>query len=105
MTRERPLRGRAILVTRTSGRADDLISRLTGLGAEVLTLQARDLVPPESFAGLVSALERWGQFGWLVFTSQSALDPFFDRLEARGLGLDDLRGLKVAAIGPGTAEA
>jgi len=117
MTESQPLLGRKVLVTqsspqsstensgRNSSAPDELASRLVKLGAEVLTLKARDLVPPESFAPLDAALDRIGEFHWLVFTSQNAIDPFFARLAARGMGLPELRHLRLAAIGTQTAEA
>jgi uroporphyrinogen III methyltransferase / synthase len=108
MTDAQPLLGRRVLVTPSSGGSSsgggDLVDRLVKLGAEVLILRARDLIPPESLAPLDAALDRLREFGWLVFTSQNAIEPFFARLAARGMGLPELRHLRLAAIGTSTAE-
>ena len=46
------------------------------------------------------------RYAWLVFTSANGVDAFFDRgLAPAGLDARALAGLRVAAIGPGTAGA
>src|SRR5207253_828570 len=42
---------------------------------------------------------------WLVFTSVNGVREFFARLRATGRDLRALGNIKLAAIGPGTAEA
>ena len=51
------------------------------------------------------AIDRLDQFEWLVFTSANGVRHFLDRIEARGRDLRALGHLKLAAIGPATAEA
>jgi uroporphyrinogen III methyltransferase / synthase len=96
----RPLFGRAVVVTRAREQVSELRHRLEALGAAVIELPAI-AIEPVDFA--VPALER---YGWLVFTSANGVNAFFERgLVATGLDARALAGVRVAAIGPGTAAA
>ena len=96
----RPLFGRTIVVTRAREQVSDLRQRLTGLGAAVVELPAIAVEP------LAFTLPDLAAYGWLVFTSVNGVDHFFARgLAPAGLDARALAGLRVAAIGPGTAAA
>jgi uroporphyrinogen III methyltransferase/synthase len=96
----RPLFGRRIVVTRAREQASGLRARLVELGAEVIELPAIALKPLEFELPDLSA------YGWVVLTSANGVEAFFTRgLQARGLDARSLAGVKVAAIGPGTAAA
>ena len=96
----RPLFGRTIVVTRAREQASELRSRLTALGASVVELPSIAIEPVDF------ALPRLADFAWLVFTSVNGVHAFFDRgLAPAGLDARALGGLRVAAIGPGTAGA
>jgi uroporphyrinogen III methyltransferase/synthase len=92
---QRPLFGRTIVVTRAREQASDLRSRLEQLGAEVLELPTIAISPTDFDVPDV------GQYEWVVFTSANGVDALFAKLR----DTRDLAGPKVAAIGPGTAEA
>ncbi len=101
----RPLFGRRILVTRSRERAGRLSAALAELGAEVWerpTIACRPLGDPTY---LKSAFGGLCEYDWLIFTSPVGVEYFMgalfeDRRDARALC-----GLKIAVIGPGTAEA
>jgi uroporphyrinogen III methyltransferase / synthase len=96
----RPLFGRSVVVTRAREQASELRRRLESLGAEVIELPAI-AIEPLSFE--VPALDR---YHWIVFTSVNGVDAFFDRgLDRAGLDSRALAGSRIAAIGPGTADA
>lgn len=96
----RPLFGRTVVVTRAREQASDLRARLTALGAVVVELPAIEVEP------LPVAVPDLGGFAWLVFTSVNGVDGFFARgLTPAGRDARALAGLRVAAIGPGTAAA
>ena len=96
----RPLFSRSVVVTRAREQASELRRRLEALGAEVVELPAITIEP---VAFDVPDLER---YRWLVFTSANGVGAFFDRgLVPAGLDARALAGLRVAAIGPGTATA
>jgi uroporphyrinogen III methyltransferase/synthase len=102
---QRPLFGRRILVTRPRGQAADLVQRLETLGAMPLLLPAIDIGPPTDWAPVDAAIERLSQYQWVVFTSTNGVQSFLDRLRVRGKDLRALGGVRLAAIGPSTAEA
>jgi len=45
------------------------------------------------------------EYGWLIFTSQNGVQLFWDALRGRSLDARALSGVKVAAVGPATADA
>ncbi len=100
-----PLFGQRIVVTRPSDEADGSAAELEALGAEVLVAPTVAILPPADYGPLDRALDRLGEFDWLVFTSGNGVRFFLERLEARGRDLRALGPLKLAAIGPATAEA
>src|SRR5262249_53557365 len=95
---QRPLFGKAVVVTRARDQASELWPRVGAGGAAVVELPAIRWVPtPSTLPDLTG-------FTWLVFTSATGVDAFFDRgLEPAGLDARALGGLSIAAIGPGTA--
>jgi uroporphyrinogen III methyltransferase/synthase len=100
-----PLFGQRIVVTRPSDEADRSASVLEALGAEVLLAPMVQILPVDDLEPLDDAIRRLGSFDWLVFTSTNGVRHFLDRLEALGLDLRALGPVKLAAIGPTTAEA
>jgi uroporphyrinogen III methyltransferase/synthase len=101
----RPLFGRRVLVTRPRGQADDLRRRLEELGAEVLLLPAVEVREPDDFTAVDRALLGLGRYQWVVFTSVNGVHAFVRRLRALGRDLRALGAVKLAAIGPVTADA
>ncbi len=102
---ERPLFGQRIVVTRPVDEADPSASALESLGAEVLMAPTVTIGPPADLGPVDRAIERLAEFDWLVFTSANGVRHFLDRLDAIGRDLRALGSLKLAAIGPTTAEA
>jgi uroporphyrinogen III methyltransferase/synthase len=104
---KRPLFGRRVLVTRPRGQAATMMRRLELLGAVAYLLPTLEIRPPADPGPLDAALDRLREHGWdwVVFTSANGVRGFFDRLFARGRDVRDLGGVKLAAIGPKTAEA
>src|SRR5262245_43901870 len=105
---KRRLFGQTILITRPRDQADDLARPLAELGANVLFQPAIEIKPlqiTDTSDRLIDMLDR---FDWLVFSSSNGVRHFFDRLlEPLVKPPRDLRALgkiKIAAIGPGTAE-
>jgi uroporphyrinogen-III synthase len=79
-----------------------LVERLHRLGAETIELPAITIEEPDdNGAALRGAALRVGEYGWVVFTSANAVQRFCALLpDARAFASS-----KVAAIGPGTADA
>jgi uroporphyrinogen III methyltransferase / synthase len=102
---QRPLLGRRIAITRPEQQADSIIERCFELGAEPVLLPLIRILPPEDWSAVDSAIDRIGNFDWLVFTSVNGVEQFFDRLWARGGDVRRLAHVKLAAIGDATGEA
>ncbi len=100
----RPLFGRRIVVTRARDQASALSRRLRDLGARPIEVPTIRIDPPaDGGAGLDRAAAGLadGRYDWVVFASPNAVEPLLARLpDVRSLGV-----VKLAAIGPGTAEA
>lgn len=100
----RPLVNTRILVTRPRHQSARLVQQLSDLGAEVLVQPAIEISPPADWGAVDAAIDELERFHWLVFSSSNGVQFLLDRLCARA----DLRRLgrcRLAAIGPGTAEA
>lgn len=102
---KRPLFGQRIVVTRPADDAAEAGALLESLGAEVLLAPSVAIKPVEDTGALDDAIDRLAAFDWLVFTSANGVRHFLGRLLERGLDARALGGIKIAAIGPSTAEA
>lgn len=100
-----PLQGRRIVVTRAQAQAGALVAQLRALGAEPLECPAIQIVPPDSYAPLDAAIADITAYDWIVFTSVNGVTAFFDRVALSGIPLTALAALRLAAIGPATAQA
>jgi uroporphyrinogen-III synthase/uroporphyrinogen III methyltransferase/synthase len=94
-----------VAVTRGKGGEDGLSARLRELGAEVLEFPSIALAPPASWEPLDEALRDLSRFDWVAFASVNAVEQTVARMEDLGLPLAGLAGLRLAAVGPATAEA
>ena len=95
-----PLFGRRILVTRSQKRASRLAALLAEEGAEVWerpTIAAAPLGETEIYRDLAG-------YDWLVLTSPTGAEIFLRGLMDSGRDARSLGHLKIAVIGPGTAE-
>jgi uroporphyrinogen III methyltransferase/synthase len=101
---QRPLFGRTVVVTRAAAQAGPLVARLRAAGAEPLVVPTIEIgEPADGGAGLRKAASDLseGVYDWLVVTSANGATRMLGELhDARDLG-----GVKVAAIGPATADA
>jgi uroporphyrinogen III methyltransferase/synthase len=101
----RPLHGKRVLLTRPRGQAGTLVDALEELGAVPLVLPTVDIGPPADWAPVDAALEQLGSYQWLVFTSVNGVRGLLGRLRERGKDLRALGSVRLACIGPSTAEA
>jgi uroporphyrinogen III methyltransferase/synthase len=62
------------------------------------------IAPPEDFAPLDDACATVGRYDWVVFTSPNGVDYFFQRMQLGPTDTRSLAGVKLCAVGPGTAE-
>jgi len=100
--RDKPLTGVRVLVTRPEDPADRLKARFAELGAEVTVQPAIQISDPPDWGPVDAVLARPSEYDWVVFSSVHGVRWLLGR--ARQLRVPDaLRGPRVAAIGPGTA--
>jgi uroporphyrinogen III methyltransferase/synthase len=102
---KRPLFGHCVLVTRPGDQAGPLADLLADLGAEVLIQPAIRISEPPDWRPVDEALERLPSYDWLVFSSSNGVASLLNRLLAGGSDLRRLGNVRLAAIGPGTADA
>lgn len=120
---KRPLFGRHIGIPRPDDRELDLfvhsdrsgwgtgagvestIARCVQLGAEPVLMPLLTVGPPDDPAVVDAALARLAKFDWLVLTSANGVRALMGRLFQTGGDARRLAGVRIACIGPGTAEA
>lgn len=98
----RPLFGRRVVVTRARAQAGALTHRLQQEGAEVVEMPLIAIDDPaDGGAALRDAATRLDTYAWVLVTSSNGARRLLAELpDARAFGRS-----KVAAIGPGTADA
>ncbi len=97
-----PLAGMRILVTRPKTLNSTLSKKLMAKGADVLELPTIRIEPVNQAVSYRSIIEAKGPFAWIVFTSPSGVDVFFETMKNEKLDLRVLNGVRIAAMGPGT---
>lgn len=97
-----PLAGCRILVTRPKDLVSTLSEKLKEKGAEVLEIPAIKVVPIDGNQRLKDALNRLDIYQWIVFTSPSGVDVFFEAMKEEKVDIRKLGSARIAAIGQGT---
>ncbi len=101
-----PLSGKTVLVTRGLEQCGELRGQLEERGARALVVPMVRFALPEDTAGLDGALQNVAKFDWWLLTSQNAAQFAGKRATALGIELATVvSGVKIAAVGPATAEA
>ncbi len=96
-----PLHGKTVAVTRPRDRAGTLSERLRELGADVIECPCIEIHEKQDLTSLMSALEY--EYDWAVFTSPAGVHALVHALFRLGRDLRTLYGMRIAAIGKGTA--
>jgi uroporphyrinogen III methyltransferase/synthase len=101
---KRPLFGRRIVVTRTRRQAGVLSARLQLLGADVIELPTIRIEPPKELLEFGELVRDAYQYDWLIFTSPNGVTAFFDMFFKLYQDTRNIGNVRIAAIGPGTAQ-
>jgi uroporphyrinogen III methyltransferase/synthase len=101
----RPLFGRRVLVTRPRHQAGDMVRALEERGAIVSVLPTVEIREPADWGPVDRALANLALYQWLVFTSANGVHAFVGRLRHSGRDLRALGTVRLAVIGPATADA
>jgi uroporphyrinogen III methyltransferase/synthase len=102
----RPLFGRRIVVTRARDQASELVGQLAALGAATLEVPAIEIRDPADGGAALEAVARGlGDYDWVVVTSPNGARRLLDAVRAAGRDARAFGSARLAAIGPGTADA
>lgn len=100
----KPLFGKRVLVTRSREQASSLTASLTDYGADVVEMPTIQVVPADDYADLDAAINDLENFDWVIFSSTNGVDYFLRRLRVQYKDIRQLKGVKICAIGPATAQ-
>jgi uroporphyrinogen III methyltransferase/synthase len=100
---DRPLFGRRIVVTRSREQAGELVDMLEEYGADAIQAPTIRIAPPEDMDALDRACAEAPGYDWIVFTSANGVDSFMRRMLETS-DIRELKGIRICAIGPSTAE-
>ena len=99
---ENLLRGCAILIIRPAGLGDALANMVRQAGGEALLLPTIDILPAPRPARLAMLIARLHSFDWAIFVSPTAAREGIRSVRTRRRWPP---GVRIAAVGRGTAEA
>jgi uroporphyrinogen-III synthase len=103
------LTGQRVVVTRPHQQAQELCQRLHALGAEPILFPVIAIAPAENGGPLDQAIIRLADYDWVIFTSVNGVEHFWARLAEHSSPQSRptlaAPNLKIAAIGPITAES
>ncbi|MDR1011625.1 MAG: uroporphyrinogen-III synthase [Opitutaceae bacterium] len=102
-SRNLPLSGRRVTITRARDQNGELREKLETLGAEVLDIPLITVTPAVDKTALVEIFAELGGYDWIVFTSANGVRIFFEQFFK---GFDDIRSLgllRFACVGHATA--
>lgn len=99
-----PLKGKRVIVTRPKERAGTLAERLRGMGADVIEFPCIETRPFASCPEMKQAIANIQTYEWLVFTSSAGVQALMNLLERTDRDVRALCHLKLAAVGPATAD-
>jgi uroporphyrinogen III methyltransferase/synthase len=100
----RPLFGSTVLVAGSMRTANRLREELAERGAEVVVQPAIRAVEPSDWRPVDYALHRIRSYDWLVFSTPNGVDGLMGRIQDQGGDARWLGGVKIVAIGSGTAD-
>lgn len=100
-----PLFGQRIVVTRSKLQAPEIVHPLTAQGAGVLQIPCIKTAPPSDMDPLKETIMGLHEYDWLVFTSTNGVRCFFEYFDKGFEDARDIGGVRIAAVGPGTAAA
>lgn len=101
------MKSKKIVVTRAATQAGKLVAALEDLGAVPVLYPCIAVAPPEDSRDIDYGLKLTvrGEHDWMVFTSANTVAAVAQRLDELGLERSRLSAAKIAAVGPGTADA
>lgn len=110
MAHSEALASTRIVITRAPGQNENLRAELKsafGAAVRIIELPCIEIREPDDTAALDDAIRAMNDFAWILFTSQNAARYFAHRMRVLGANPAHVAKshLRIAAIGPATAEA
>lgn len=102
---KQPLFGRRILVTRAREQAGKTGTMLREKGADPVVVPTIEIHPPADPAPLSRAVADLEGYDWVVLTSANGVEKLWAEVQRQGKDARAFGKAKLAAIGPGTANA
>ncbi|WP_437224782.1 uroporphyrinogen-III C-methyltransferase [Planctomicrobium sp. SH661] len=99
-----PLAGVSVGITRPEGHADNAIELALSLGAQPVLIPTIGIESLEDWSEVDTAIDQLSNYDWLIFTSVNGVESLLQRIWERGGDARQLGAIKLAAIGPATAE-
>lgn len=104
-SKELPLSGCRVLVSRAKKQAGALSGLLRDLGCQVIEIPFIEIRKPRSYKPLDTALNNISDYEWLILTSVNGVEAMVERMTKKKIEVRSLGHLKIAAIGPATKNA
>src|SRR5438046_8259525 len=101
---KRPLLGKRIVITRTRKQSSVLSNKLRALGAHVIELPTIRLESPSHLREFAELVQDVHVYDWIVFTSVNGVEASFDIFFKLYDDTREIGGVRIAAIGPATAQ-
>jgi uroporphyrinogen III methyltransferase/synthase len=98
------LLGKRIVITRARSQAASLARSIEELGGLVIEFPTIEIQPPTDIRPLDEAIGNLIRYHWLIFTSANGVDRFLTRMAHLKRSVNDLKSVRIAAIGPETAK-
>jgi len=100
------LKGKRVVVTRAAEQSEQLVKELKERGAVPVLLPMVAFASPDDSAPLDEAIRELSTYDWVFVTSQNAFRALRERCGLLKVNLlETFSGVKIAAVGPATAEA
>ena len=101
---KQPLFGKKIVVTRTREQASKLTEMLVPMGARVIEFPTIEIRRLGTAGKLFDAISAMSTYDWIIFTSQNAVNIFFDEVFDAGKDVRVFGKIRIAAIGKASAD-
>jgi uroporphyrinogen III methyltransferase / synthase len=100
-----PLFGKGIVMTRDAAGNVDYARKIIARGGRPVEFPTLAIQPQTDRSEFLHALAELSLYDWAIFTSANGVRTFFDALHKLGKDARVFGGMKIAAIGPRTAES
>lgn len=96
------LNGRSVVITRAEHQSKNLVDRVENHGGTPIVIPMIELIKVDDKTEINQAFSRLDEIDWLVFTSENAVDYFFQYAEESGVKFYFYPNLKIATVGEKT---